>query len=351
MLHLALVALAFAGCQTKKSVITADHIRGASYEGTLPCTDCEGINQVVILDSGNTFTLTETYLGEDQKETSRTGRWQMQDGRVILTSNNATIAQYALAGNQLVYLDEASMQARKKIQAVQGMLQRRNFVRSKKIDPNYLDGIDIVGFGTTTAWSLDITHDKAIQFAVPGMDAPVTFSPVAPTINGDSIIYNIVAENDRMRVVLIPGYCSDGVSKNLYDYKVSVQYRGKTFNGCGAVLNADGTLTGTWLFEGMTGTEIKTEHQPFIVVDLAQQKFIGNTGCNDIYGTARLRDSKICFSDINFKGQKDCEGYNEQSFIDAIIRCNGYTIEQGILSLTKDGRTMLTFRRHLPGQD
>lgn len=343
------IGAALFSCQTKKTILTNDYIQGTSYSGTLPCQDCEGIKQVVILDSGNRFRLAETYLGEEPKSIEKSGSWALQDGKVVLYSDNTALAHYAVAGNNLVYLEEANMQLNKN-HSGKGMLARKRFIRSKKIDPNYLEGIDIVAFGAEPSWSLDIHHKKAIQFSLPGLDAPVAFSPVAPRLSGDSIIYQVKTAGEIMEVVLAPGFCSDGVGEYLYDYKVKVSFRGRQYTGCGAVLNADGTLTGTWILETAEGLSKSWEQQPYLVVDLEDERFYGNTGCNNITGSARMRGDKICFSDINYKSQRECNGYDEAGFIEAIIKCNGYTISQGRLEMTQDGRSLLVFRRRLADQ-
>jgi uncharacterized membrane protein/heat shock protein HslJ len=341
------IGVALFSCQTKKAILNSDYIQGNTYSGTLPCENCEGISQVVILDTGNTFRLSETYIGKDKKSVDKYGSWSVQDGKVMLYADNTNIAQYAVSGNKLVNLNATNFAAKDEKQFNRGMLARKNFIRSKKINPDYLEGIDIVAFGAEPSWSLDVHHKNAIQFSIPGLSAPIAFSPVAPILAGDSIIYNIISSNEKMRIVLSPGFCSDGISENLYDYKVSVSFRGNSYSGCGAILNADGNLTGTWLLDDISGEKNNWEKQPYIVVDLDEETFYANTGCNEISGSTRMRGEKVCFSDINYNSQKECEGYNEKSFIDAVIRCNGYTINQGKLSLTQDGNTVMTFTRHI----
>ncbi len=336
-------------CNTKKSVLSNDYIQGNTYSGTVPCEDCGGINQVVVLDSNNKFRLSETYLGgEEEKCMEKCGSWSFQDGKVILYAENTTIAQYAVAGDKLVHLDAANFSQKKsKKYSGQGMLAKKNFTRSRKINPDFLEGIDVVGFGADPSWSLDIHHEKAIQFSVPGLDAPIAFSPVVPSLSGDSIIYNIVSQEDKMQVIMYPGLCGDGVSNNLYDYKITVNFRGKIYKGCGAIMNTDGSLSGTWLLNNIDGESKKWEKQPFMTVDLSAEKFYGNTGCNNFSGTARMRGQKICFSDIKFDSQKECNGYDENALIDALIKCNGYNISEGRLAMTKDGKPVISFQRQL----
>lgn len=331
-------------CNTKKSVLTSEYVQGSTYSGTL-----NGIHQVVILDSNNKFRLSETDLEKDGSCKEQCGSWALQEGKIVLYAENNPIAQYAVAGDKLVSLDEANFSPRKNNKKYngQGTLARKNFIRSKKINPEYLEGIDVAAFGADPSWSLDIHHSKAIQFSIPGLSAPVAFSPVAPVLSGDSLIYNIVSADDKMQVILAPGYCNDGVSDNVYDYKVTVHYKGKTYRGCGAVMNADGSLTGAWLLDNIDGQAAKSDKQPYMVVDLAAEKFYGNTGCNDFSGSARMRGTKLCFSDIKFESQRDCNGYDENPLIEALIKCNGFSISEGKLAMTQDGKPVMFFQRQL----
>lgn len=340
---------AICSCNTQKAVLSNDYIQGKTFSGTLPCTDCEGISQVVTLDSNNKFRLTETYLGKDEPGQEKSGRWSLVEGKVVLYSDNDIITQYAVAGDRLVYVNDENPSAKKTKKQLSGerMLAKTNFIRSKKINPDFLEGIDIVGFGADPSWSLDINHNKAIQFSIPGLNAPVAFSPVPPILSGDSIIYNIVSENDKMQIILSPGVCNEGVSGNVYDYKVTVNYKEKTYKGCGAVMNADGSLTGAWLLNDIEGESKKWETQPYIIVDLATEKFYGNTGCNNFSGSARMRGTKICFSDIQFESQKECAGYDEHLLIEALIKCNGFTIVDGKLQMMQDGKPVMNFNRQL----
>jgi uncharacterized membrane protein/heat shock protein HslJ len=346
---LVLAGTALFSCQTKKAIISTDYIGGSTFSGTLPCKDCKGISQVMILDSGNTFRLSETYLGKDEKCKEKCGRWSVENGKLLLYSDTATIAQYALSGTNLLYLEQSNFSYANR--TGQGMLSRKKRVQSKKINPKFLEGLDVVAFGADPSWSLDITHNKAIQFSVPGMEAPFAVSPVAPKLSGDSLVYNIVTSEERMKIVFSPGFCGDNSSENIYDYKVSITFRGKTYQGCGAVLNADGGMDGTWLLQSFSDHKANWAEQPYIVINLAKEKFYGNTGCNAFSGTTRLRQDKVCFSDINASLGKACEGYDESAFIDALVKCNGFTITGDRMELTQNGKAILTFQRHVEEKD
>lgn len=74
------------------------------YEGELPCADCEGIKTVVTINSDNTFTIQETYLGKETTpfETNGTFEWDDQ-GRKILLSNDRH--PFFVGENTLTLLD------------------------------------------------------------------------------------------------------------------------------------------------------------------------------------------------------------------------------------------------------
>lgn len=344
---LVMLGVALFSCQTKKAVISTNYIAGSTYSGTLPCEDCNGIRQVVVLDSGNSFKLSETYLGKEGCK-EKCGRWFLEDGKVMLYTDNAPIAQYAVSGGNLVSLDRSNFS--QAARQGQGMLSRKHLVRSKKINQKYLDGLDVVGFGGDPSWSLDITHNKAIQFSVPGMDAPFAVSPVVPKLSGDSLIYDIVTSSEKMKIIFSPGICGDNAGDNVYDYKVTISFRGKTYRGCGAILNADGSLDGTWLLQSWADHANNWKEQPYLTIDLAGEKFYGNTGCNDFAGSTRLRQLHVCFSDIK-TGSKTCEGFDESAFIETLVKCNGFSISDGKLELTHDGRTIMTFQRQVKETD
>jgi len=77
------------------------------YQGVLPCADCEGIETIIELGSGNSYIKKTTYLGsENQKvnETSGTFTWN-EAGNTITLSNEEMPNQYFVGENVLFHLD------------------------------------------------------------------------------------------------------------------------------------------------------------------------------------------------------------------------------------------------------
>ena len=77
-----------------------------TYEGELPCADCEGIKTVMTINKDNTYVLKETYLGKESipYETKGTFKWDDQGQRITLSDTDRH--PYFVGENTLTHLDE-----------------------------------------------------------------------------------------------------------------------------------------------------------------------------------------------------------------------------------------------------
>ncbi|MFN3801816.1 copper resistance protein NlpE [Belliella pelovolcani] len=77
------------------------------YKGVLPCADCEGIETIIELGSGNSYVKKVIYLGKgDQKviESGGTFTWN-DDGNTITLNEEDVPNQYFVGENVLFHLD------------------------------------------------------------------------------------------------------------------------------------------------------------------------------------------------------------------------------------------------------
>lgn len=77
------------------------------YKGVLPCADCEGIETIIELGSGNSYVKKVIYLGKgDQKviESGGTFTWN-DDGNTITFNEEDVPNQYFVGENVLFHLD------------------------------------------------------------------------------------------------------------------------------------------------------------------------------------------------------------------------------------------------------
>ena len=81
-----------------------------TYEGTLPCKDCDGIFTELVLNNDNTYVLHSTNLIGDTKSTATTdGTYQWDESGSIITLNSkGLIVNYKVGENTLTLLNENS---------------------------------------------------------------------------------------------------------------------------------------------------------------------------------------------------------------------------------------------------
>lgn len=77
-----------------------------TYEGKLPCADCEGIKTVVTINQDNSYSIKEIYLGKDATPIESKGTFKWDDAGQIITFSDADRHSYFVGENTLTYLDE-----------------------------------------------------------------------------------------------------------------------------------------------------------------------------------------------------------------------------------------------------
>ncbi|WP_432671634.1 copper resistance protein NlpE [Flavobacterium sp. SM2513] len=79
-----------------------------TYEGTLPCVDCDGIYTELILNNNNTYILHTTKLMDDteSKNTSE-GNYQWDEsGSIVALSNKGLTINYKVGENMVTLLNQ-----------------------------------------------------------------------------------------------------------------------------------------------------------------------------------------------------------------------------------------------------
>ena len=111
---------------------------------------------------------------------------------------------------------------------------------------------------------------------------------------------------------------------------------------------ANKLLHDIWALESIEGTTyIKSEDQqlhPTLEIYLAEERFNGNTGCNNMNGTVKVEGEKISFSNI-ITTKMFCADVDETSFLFALKEADNYKIEKMKLYLFDDNREMLVFKK------
>lgn len=93
------------------------------------------------------------------------------------------------------------------------------------------------------------------------------------------------------------------------------------------------TLTGTWYLIPVLPSDTGARNTPTLIFDLAGKTFSGHTGCNSMNGRFEYTDSTLSFDERIMMTKMACIGYNEQVFVDNLLRTERFRFQDGILIL------------------
>jgi heat shock protein HslJ len=104
-------------------------------------------------------------------------------------------------------------------------------------------------------------------------------------------------------------------------------------------------LDSAWELQSQFGSEVHSENIPQLIINSAEKKFSGSTGCNRMSGTFTFDDRKIKFNEEIITTKMACEGYNENAFINTLLKVNAYNIQDSLLELSQNDIVLLTFKK------
>ena len=147
-----------------------------TYQGVIPCADCEGIQTVVTLNKDMTYAFSATYLGKPGKPFEKTGTfsWNEAGNTVILAGLENRPNKYFVGERYLLQLDVEG----RKIEGASASLYRL-----QQQDPAPRAAVVATPLVGTT-WYLKAIHGKEIT-AGPDRKKPyIIFQPDGYRVNG-----------------------------------------------------------------------------------------------------------------------------------------------------------------------
>ncbi|MGZ8559094.1 MAG: copper resistance protein NlpE N-terminal domain-containing protein [Chitinophagaceae bacterium] len=224
----------------KDSIINAkgyDSIPLGFYQGMMPCKNCEGIQRTIMF-SDNHFKMEELNWGKGTLSKKTEGNWEKVKGKFILYVNDKVVSKYRLVKDSLINVENNGT-------TIPDSMSKQNVLYKKNTPPEILswkkrksEGIDIIGNGSEPFWSIEIDNEKLILFKLAASEKPVIVPIEKPVITKDSTFYSIVTEAGAvLKISISSKFCSDGTRDHLYEYKMTVWYKGEMYKGCAAILN------------------------------------------------------------------------------------------------------------------
>ncbi len=212
----------------------ADSLPLGAYQGTFPCKDCEGIQQTILFNADKTFKEEQMIWSKNEPPKISEGIWVVRNHKIELTQNNKNAIDLIKKGDTLFAANINGVPVNNSSNYIltKRALARNNPVWNKK----RLEGINFAGVGNEPFWNLEINYEKSISFKMAGWKKPVVTRIEKPLINRDSIIYKLKADTTMWSVIILPQFCSDGMSDYLYQYRVYIKYNNILYKGCGVML-------------------------------------------------------------------------------------------------------------------
>ena len=193
------------------------------YQLIMPYQNDEKILHTIAFYPG-TYRLQEEYTGRKDSIVITEGTWTPSQGFIWLYKEQLVRGRYIWKGDTLQYYNPGS---KKKISLAKLMPAASNPVWREKENA----GTVLYGVGNEPFWSIEVSrHDSAV-FSMPDFTAPLRVKLSGTNLLRDSTVYT--ADEDSLRIIVQPYFCSDGMSDFTYSHKISVTYKGRTYQGCG----------------------------------------------------------------------------------------------------------------------
>lgn len=100
-----------------------------------------------------------------------------------------------------------------------------------------------------------------------------------------------------------------------------------------------------WELQKQNGVSVNANYIPQLVIHFEDKKFYGNTGCNRMSGSFTIDGTSLKFDDKIISTRMACQGYNENDFINTLLKVNTYNVQDSLLELKRDTTILLVFNR------
>lgn len=337
-----------------------------NYAGIAPCPDCAGIEMQLELLPDLSYKSTVVYRGKPNPPLEKTGVYKFDNkGVVQLTPPSGNVSFLAKTANGLVILDKEGNH----IKSAGGEIYILNQISIKSErtfdskDPKTIDlkkkwdaGIRFYATGNTEDWSLtmlstDSLHLKLANELVYSGPAPAPLASMEPGITN----YRVKLEKGEIMIQMTENSCASEDLKNPYSYAVKVAYKvdknedRKTLEGCGNFI-PDPWLSRRWKILKVNDTDINITDPngkaPQLNLDLINDVFSGNDGCNSIRGNVKYRYNNLNFG-ISAGTLMACPEMEISDMINKAIAEKVLKYELGEYLILYEGKKQVLVLEHL----
>lgn len=229
----------------RDSIINAgsyDSVPSGFYRGMLPCKNCDGIQRTILFTDNGQYKMEELNWGKGTPARVIKGTWEKEKekGHFRLYENEKPIAEYRLSKDSLINTENYGTQVPDSLSRQYVLFRKNTGPENAAWKKRRSEGVEIIGNGGDPYWSVEIDKDKYILFKSPVFQRPVIVPIEKPLPAKDSLVYSISTDaGNLLKVSIAPGFCTDGLSDHIYEYRMTVTYKGQTFRGCAVPLDKE----------------------------------------------------------------------------------------------------------------
>ncbi|MBA2249781.1 MAG: META domain-containing protein [Chitinophagaceae bacterium] len=105
------------------------------------------------------------------------------------------------------------------------------------------------------------------------------------------------------------------------------------------------SVNGSWELQKLWSSDTSWRVKPVLNIDLENNTFNGNTGCNAVSGKFVLKGLILTFNREMFTTKMACPGYKDNTFLNILLKVNTYILTKDILTLSQDEIALMVLKR------
>lgn len=200
------------------------------YSGVIPCADCPGIDYTLVLEE-NHFTEWSHYIDRSQNLFHQEGTWTLKSDTLKLYTPQGDINKTFLYDEQNLSMLDHNLQ---KINGeLEGNYQLTRSPEEESIRSHHAElrneGVDFIASGNEPFWNVQIYSNDKLIYKTPETERSFPISELSKEVNDETTTYR----SDEFNLTYTPGFCRDSMSGFLFTHVITLNFAGRTLEGCG----------------------------------------------------------------------------------------------------------------------
>jgi uncharacterized membrane protein len=199
------------------------------YRVIFPLEDSIKIEQTIKFYNNKTYQLQEKYPGHNKDSmVVIQGTFLPSNGFIWLYQDHVARGRYKGKKDTLQYYDPLYKKSYSMVK-LQDVLERDIWQQKKA------QGYTLYGVGNEPFWSIELNNEDTISFRLADWEQALKMKRKETLTSKDTIVYLAQNDSSQLKLMVLPYFCSDGMSDFTYQNKILVKFNNQTYSGCGVV--------------------------------------------------------------------------------------------------------------------